>query len=64
MRMSKYQIFILAAGYLQHAEKSRNLWSFSNGKSILDWQIYAFEEALPDSQVRIVVGYDYQRSYS
>ncbi|AYB48931.1 hypothetical protein CJJ19_05215 [Candidatus Williamhamiltonella defendens] len=59
--MSKPKIFLLAAGYNKHAQRPCSLWSFSNGKSILDWQTHAFEKALPGNQVNIIVGYDYQK---
>lgn len=59
--MCKPKIFLLAAGYNKHAERPCSLWSFSNGKSILDWQTHAFEKALPGNEVNIIVGYDYQR---
>lgn len=59
--MCKPKIFLLAAGYNKHARRPCSLWSFSNDKSILDWQTHAFEKALPGNQVNIIVGYDYQK---
>lgn len=54
-------IILLAAGYHKYPNKPSSLWEFSNGNSILDWQMHAFRTALPNSQVQIAVGYDYQR---
>ena len=59
--MDKTDIILLAAGYNKGSKKPCSLWSLGNGKSILDWQMHAFEMALPDSRVNIAVGYDYQR---
>jgi len=59
--VKKNQILILAAGHNKQAESASSLWSFSNGKSILDWQIFTFKEVLPESNIRIAVGYDYEK---
>ena len=59
--MKQNQILILAAGHNKQAKSSNSLWSFSNGKSILDWQIFAFEKVLPNSKIKIAVGYDYEK---
>lgn len=59
--MSKVNVFLLAAGYNKYSDQPCSLWSFGNGKSILDWQIHTFESVLPSSEVNIAVGYDYQR---
>tara|TARA_Y200000002_G_scaffold131739_1_gene108524 strand:+ start:5956 stop:8955 length:3000 start_codon:yes stop_codon:yes gene_type:complete len=59
--MPKTNIFILAAGHNKISDKPCSLWSLGNGKSILDWQVSAFETVLPKSNVNIVIGYDYQR---
>ena len=59
--MSETNILILAAGTNKISEKPCSLWSFGNGKSILDWQINSFNIALPSSAVNIAIGYDYER---
>ena len=59
--MPKTNIFILAAGHNKISDKPCSLWSLGNGKSILDWQVSAFETVLPNSDVNIVIGYDYQK---
>ncbi|MBC8298273.1 MAG: hypothetical protein H8E55_21100 [Pelagibacterales bacterium] len=59
--MFETNILILAAGYNKVSEKPCSLWSFGNGKSILDWQIHAFETVLPKSEINIAIGYNYQR---
>jgi glutamine kinase len=59
--MFETNILILAAGYNKFSEKPCSLWSFGNGKSILDWQIHAFETVLPNSKINITIGYNYQR---
>ena len=59
--MDKADVILLAAGFNKYSEKPCSLWSLGNGKSILDWQMHAFETALPNSKVNIAVGYDYQR---
>ena len=59
--MNDYQVFLLAAGSNKHAKKPCSLWSFSNEKSILDWQINAFNKSLRNSKIEIIVGYDHQR---
>ena len=60
-KVKKYQILILAAGHNKQTESASSLWSFSNGRSILDWQIIAFEKVLPDNDIKIAVGHDYER---
>lgn len=62
--MNDSQIFVLAAGSSQNSKQPCSLWSFNNGGSILDWQTHAFEEAVPQGQINIVVGYDHQRIIS
>ena len=62
--MPKTNILILAAGYNKISDKPCSLWAFDNGKSILDWQINAFETVLPNSEINIAIGYDYQRIIS
>ena len=59
--MDKIDVILLAAGHNKYSEKPCSLWSLGNGKSILDWQMYAFEKAIPDCRVNIAVGYDFQR---
>ncbi len=59
--MFETNILILAAGANKISEKPCSLWSFGNGKSILDWQIDTFNTVLPDSEINIAIGYDYQR---
>ena len=59
--MFETNIFILAAGNNNISEKPCSLWSFGNGKSILDWQINAFNAVIPGSEVNIAIGYDYQK---
>ena len=49
--MFETNIFILAAGNNNISEKPCSLWSFGNGKSILDWQINAFNAVIPGSEV-------------
>ena len=58
--MADKNIFILAAGNNRYSDKPCSLWSFGNGKSILDWQTHTIESALPGNEVKIAVGYDYQ----
>ena len=59
--MFENNILILAAGYNRILNKPCSLWVLDNGKSILDWQINAFETVIPNSQINIEIGYDYQR---
>jgi len=59
--MTNKNIFILAAGYNKYSENPCSLWSFGNGKSILDWQTHTFESAFPGNEVKIAVGYNYQK---
>lgn len=59
--MTKEKIILLAAGYNRYSDRPCSLWSLGNGKSILDWQMHAFETALPYGEVNIAVGYNYQR---
>ena len=59
--MFENNILILAAGYNKILNKPCSLWVLDNGKSILDWQINAFETVLPNSQINIAIGYDYKR---
>ena len=59
--MNDHQIFILAAGSNKYAKKPCSLWSFNNGKSILDWQISSLERSLPGSRIETIIGYDYNR---
>ena len=59
--MSENNVFILAAGFNKISNKPCSLWVLDNGKSILDWQVNAFETVLPKSQINIAIGYDYQR---
>ena len=59
--MHPVNIFMLAAGYNKYTDRACSLWSFGNGKSILDWQLAAFEKAFPENLVNIVVGYDFQK---
>ena len=59
--MNKTDVILLAAGHNKYSEKPCSLWSLGDGKSILDWQIHAFETAIPDCRVNIAVGYDFQR---
>ena len=62
--MYETNILILAAGYNKISDKPCSLWSFDNGRSILDWQINAFKTSLPKSKINIAIGYDYQRIIS
>ena len=41
--MYETNILILAAGYNKISDKPCSLWSFDNGRSILDWQINALK---------------------
>ena len=59
--MAGENIILLAAGNNKLSEKPCVLWSLANGRSILDWQMNAFEMALPNSEVNIAVGYNYQK---
>src|SRR5210317_274160 len=59
--MFETTILILAAGYNKRSDKPCSLWSFGNGKSILDWQISAFRTAIPKNKINIAIGYDYQK---
>ena len=59
--MADKNIFILAAGNNRYSDKPCSLWSFGNGKSILDWQTHTIESALPGNEVKIAVGYDYHK---
>ena len=59
--MVEANIIILAAGYNKISEKPCSLWSFGNGKSILDWQIHAFETVLPNNEINIAIGYNRQK---
>ena len=59
--MFETTILILAAGYNKRSDKPCSLWSFGNGKSILDWQISAFRTAIPKNKINIAIGFDYQR---
>ncbi len=59
--MFETNILILAAGYNKISEKPCSLWSFGNGKSILDWQIDTFKTALPNNKVNIAIGYNSQK---
>ena len=58
--MQQLQCCILAAGKNRYTGAACSLWSFGNGKSILDWQIHSIEQALPDAKTRVVVGYRYE----
>jgi choline kinase len=53
-------VILLAAGYNKYSDKPCSLWSLGNVRSILDWQMHAFQTSLPDSEVNIAVGYNYQ----
>lgn len=59
--MRLHQCCLLAAGSHRRTKAPCSLWSFSNGKSILDWQIHAFERALPKNRIHIVVGHGYEK---
>ena len=59
--MFETNVLILAAGYNKISEKPCSIWSFGNGKSILDWQIDTFKSALPNSEVNIAIGYNSQK---
>ena len=59
--MVKENIVILAAGHSKRPGEPCSLWSFGNGRSILDWQMYVFEKAFPNAEINIAVGYDYQK---
>lgn len=52
-------VYILAAGYHKN-DTSCSLWSFDNGKSILDWQIASTTQSLKMKSLNIVVGNDFQ----
>ncbi len=54
------QCFILAAGSHRYVGIPCSLWTFSNGKSILDWQINSLYLAYPESRVTVVIGYHYE----
>ena len=58
--MASVQCFILAAGSHRNIEAPCSLWTFANGKSILDWQINSLHLAYPNSYVTVVVGYHYE----
>lgn len=53
-------VYILAAGYRQQSQKPCSLWSFGNGKSILDWQIGVIKSIFPSTHPVIAIGYDYE----
>ncbi len=59
--MFETNILILAAGTNKISEKPCSLWSFGNGKSILDWQVHAFKTVFPNNEITIAAGYDYER---
>ncbi len=59
--MDEMNVILLAAGYNKYSDKPCSLWSLGNGRSILDWQMHAFQSSLPNSEVNIAVGYNYQR---
>ncbi|MET4694106.1 PEP-utilizing enzyme [Endozoicomonas lisbonensis] len=56
---NKVQCCILSAGKHQNLDSACCLLDFSNGKSILDWQIYSLKAVFPNPEVRIAVGYKY-----
>ena len=57
---SQINIYLLAAGNNRYTKKPCSLWSFGNGKSILEWQIDTFERSLSNSKINIIVGYESQ----
>ena len=59
--MDEINVFLLAAGFNKYADKPCSLLSLDNGRSILDWQMHAFGTSLPNSNVKIAVGYNYQK---
>ncbi len=59
--MNELNLILLAAGDNKYSDKPCSLWSLGNGRSILDWQMHAFETARPNSEVHIAVGYNYQK---
>lgn len=61
--MFETTILILAAGYNKRSDKPCSLWSFGNGKSILDWQISAFRTAIPKNKINIAIGHNFKKMY-
>lgn len=59
--MNEVNTYLLAAGFNKYSDKPCSLWSLGNGRSILDWQLTAFQTLMPNNEVNIVVGYNYQR---
>ncbi|MDA8649722.1 PEP-utilizing enzyme [Alphaproteobacteria bacterium] len=58
--MGGFEVIILAAGSPKNAGEPCSLWSFTNGRSILDYQINVFKQALPQSKIKIAIGYGYE----
>ena len=58
--MNKINCLILAAGKHKNNETACSLWTFSNGKSILDWQYHTLNLAIDNPSIQIAIGYKYE----
>tara|TARA_B100001094_G_C18190762_1_gene807038 strand:+ start:169 stop:3162 length:2994 start_codon:yes stop_codon:yes gene_type:complete len=58
--MKKIECLILSAGKHRTKNSACSLWSFSNGKSILDWQIHTLNLAIVNSSIHVAVGYKFE----
>ena len=59
--MNHLNLILLAAGDNKCWDKPCSLWSIDNGRNIIDWQLHVIETALPNSEVNVAVGYNYQK---
>ena len=58
--MNKINCLILAAGKHKNNDAACSLWTFSNGKSILDWQYHTLNLAIDNPSIQIAIGYKYE----
>ncbi len=58
--MNKINCLILAAGKHKNNDTACSLWTFSNGKSILDWQYHTLNLAIDNPSIQIAIGYKYE----
>tara|TARA_B100001057_G_scaffold161708_1_gene162372 strand:- start:38096 stop:41077 length:2982 start_codon:yes stop_codon:yes gene_type:complete len=62
--MKNIQSLILAAGKHKNKNTACSLWSFSNGKSILDWQLHSLGLVDNNYSIHVAVGYKYEKVIS
>ena len=58
--MNKINCLILAAGKHKNNDTACSLWTFSNGKSILDWQYHTLKLAIENPSIQVAVGFRYE----